>query len=234
MDIVLAPFGDMGHGRREVEAVASAPEVVDVVVLEIQLSEVGGAQIAAESQHAGLELPHLGIAVGVVVVGAALAIVAKNGQPRLAVLAHHRCVERVAHVPRLAANKIGGVANTGRIVARLAGDDVHHTGNGIAAIESRTAAAQHLHPVDQGRGQLVEQVDTRQRAVHRTAIDENLRIGLAETVDTHLVGTAILAGVLHPQACAEVERLAEVHGTDRFHLSAIDNTHRGGGLATRG
>lgn len=36
VDIVLAALADMRHGRRQVEAIAAAAEIVDVVVFEVE------------------------------------------------------------------------------------------------------------------------------------------------------------------------------------------------------
>ena len=70
---------------------------------------------------------------------------------------------------------------------RFASDDVDDTCDGVAAVEGRAAAAKHLDAVDHGCGQLVQKVDTSQGAVDGAAVDEDLRVGLRETVDANLV-----------------------------------------------
>ena len=98
VDVVLAAFGDMGHRRWQVEAVAAAAEVVYVVIFEVEFGKVGGAQVAAESDHAGLEESDFRVAVAVVVVGVAVPVVSEQGEPCATVAADDGGVEGVAPV----------------------------------------------------------------------------------------------------------------------------------------
>lgn len=78
-----------------------------------------------------LQFANLGIAVAIVVVGFALAGVTKDDDAGTTVVADQRGIERIGEIPRLATDKVSGVAYTGAVVAWFAGDDVDDAGNGM-------------------------------------------------------------------------------------------------------
>ena len=87
-----------------------------------------------------------------------------------------------------------------RIARRFLGDDVDRAADGRRAVQRRTAAAQHLDPLDHVGRNLLQSVDARQGRKDRMRIDENLRIMAVESVDAHLREAAVLAVVLDPHA----------------------------------
>ena len=96
------------------------------------------------------------------------------------------------------------------IAQRLSRDHVDHPTDGIRAEESRATTTHHLDTLDHRGRDLLQPVDTSQRAEDRTAINKDLRIGSLQTIDTDLVEATVLAVVLDTKSWLEAQALAEV------------------------
>ena len=89
------------------------------------------------------------------------------------------------------------------IAQRLSRDHVDHPTDGIGAKESRATTTHHLDTLDHRGRDLLQPVDTSQRAEDRTAINKDLRIGSLQTIDTDLVEATVLAVVLDTKSWLE-------------------------------
>ena len=110
---------------------------------------------------------------------------------------------------------------------------------GIRAKQSRAAAAHHLHTFNHVGRNLLQTVYPRQRAEDGTRVDENLRIRPVQSVDAHLLISAVLAVVLHTHTRLEVQPLRQtgrvgiLERLDRYHVYQR-RRHAAGRLVTVG
>ena len=114
----------------------------------------------------------------------------------------------------------------GRTARRLLGDDVDRAADGRRPEKRRTAAAQHLDPLDHVGRNLLQSVDARQGREDRVRIDQNLRIMAVEAVDTHLHKAAVLAVVLDTHAGLERKPLRQARSIGPLEQLGVEDAHQ--------
>ena len=185
---------------------------------------------AEERPHAhrlAVDDGHFGEAVAVVVVARTVAALAEDAKPRTAALGDERSIEhRVVVIGIAAAERSQRMRQLRRIARRLLGDDVDRAADGRRPEQRRTAAAQHLDPLDHVGRNLLQSVDARQGREDRVRIDQNLRIMAVEAVDAHLREAAVLAVVLDPHAGLERQPLRQARGVGLLEQPGVQHAHQ--------
>ena len=104
------------------------------------------------------------------------------------------------------------MGNLGRVAHRFLRDDIDRTGDSGRAEQGRASSAHHLYPLDHICRDLLQAIYAGQGAEDRPAIHQDLGIRAFQTIDTHLLETAILAVVLHTHAGLEVQTVGQGSG----------------------
>ena len=223
-------LGYVGHVRREVYRVAAAAELVYVVVFGRQFGVGRGLVVSAESRRLGLQPRDVAVTVAVAVVGVAVLDHAEEIYSGAAVVRYERSVERGVVFGRAALQYVGDVRQRERVAQRLLGYDVHHAAYGTRPEEGRASAADDLHTLDHGCGQLLEAVDGGQGAEYGVRVEQYLRILSFESVYAQLCGAAVAAVVLYAQPRLELHRLRKVgrgRAVEEFGRGDVDDNCRG-------
>ena len=200
IDVVIDLLGDLGHMGREVDIIATATELADVVILGGELRVCRSLIITSKTERTREHTRQIGEAVVVAVVGITILDHTKEIDSGAAVVRNKRAIERGIELCIAALHNIGRMAQLERVAQRLLGDDIHNATDSVRAEECRAATANNLNALDHSHGQLLKAIDTRQRREDRARIEKYLRILTIQTVDTELHRTAVAAGVLDAQA----------------------------------
>lgn len=222
--------GLLGHHRLvglQVESVAAAAVLLDVVVLGHETRVGARAEVGAHAQRLRLQLGQLGEAVAVAVVARAVAHLSEETHAGAPARRDERGVEhRGVVVGAAAADRGERVRKLRRVVERLARDDIDRAADGRRTVERRAAAAQHLDPLDHVGGDLLQSVDAREGREDGVRVDQNLRVVAVEAVDAHLGEAAVLAVVLHAHAGLERESLRQRHGVGPLEQIGAHDAHQ--------
>ena len=160
------------------------------------------------------------------VVARAVACLAEEGDTQPTVFAHHGAVEVRRVLKRVqAAQSARLVREGGRVACRFAGDDVDRARDGRRSEQRRSAATHHLDALDHVGRDLLQPVDARQRAEDGSRVDQDLRIGAVEAVDTHLAEAAVLAVGLHAHAGLELQSLGDVGRLGALEELRVKHVH---------
>ena len=78
---------------------------------------------------------------------------------------------------------------------------------------------------------MFQAINSRKGTENGTRVDQNLGIGSVKTIDAHLLETAVLAVVLHPDAGLEIQSLSQVDGVGRGEDLRVEHVHQRGSEA---
>ena len=240
IDAVLQLLGYQRLVRRESQLVATTTVLLQVVILYRNLRIIAGLDVGAHAHRLTFQLRQLGKSVAVVVIAGTFSVLSENCQSQLLVVGYQRSIHcGIVFENRCIAYPRQCVRELGRVAHRFLGNDVDGAGNGRRAKQSRAAAAHHLHTFNHVGRNLLQTVYPRQRAEDGTRVDENLRIRPVQSVDAHLLISAVLAVVLHTHTRLEVQPLRQtgrvgiLERLDRYHVYQR-RRHAAGRLVTVG
>ena len=84
----------------------------------------------------------------------------------------------------------------------------------------------HLNPLNHVGRNLLQSIDTSQGTEDRTVVEQNLRVGSLQTIDTHLLETTVLAVILHTYPRLEVQTIGQGGGIVGLKHSRIQHIHQ--------
>ena len=119
------------------------------------------------------------------------------------------------------------VADFGARTHGFLGYDVDGSPDGRSPEQGGTAPSDDFDPVDHGRGDLLQSIDSGKGGENRAGIDENLRIMAAETVDPGLREPAVLAVVFNPDTGLERQAVRQGRRYSRDENPAVQHVDKG-------
>ena len=155
-----------------------------------------------------------------------VAVLSEHIKSRPMIIGHQRCVQRSIIIERrAAADRSKSMCQLPRIAQWLLGDDINGSGNSGRTEQGRTSASHHLYPLDHIGRNLFQPVNTGKGTEDGTRIDKNLCIRTVQSIDAHLLETAILTVRFDPDTGLEVKPLRKCRRVcilKHLHIYHID------------
>ena len=148
-------FGDIRLMRFLLAFVSSAAVVCRMMVLHRDLAIRTGLEKEPCARGRTAQLRYFAVSVVVAVVRAAGTMGSKDIRTYFAAVTHDRTVQTGVDIISGMLVDIAYIGYIDEIAHRLLGDDIHHAGDGVGSIYSRSAAAHHLYTVDHGSRHLL-------------------------------------------------------------------------------
>ena len=221
--LVLERFGDARFFLREVELVAAAMGLIEVLVGGFEGAGFRGTVENLDAGDGVAEFGNLGEAVGGEIDAVAVGVEAVDGDGGLVV------GERTAHaeggfaIEGLVGEKLqgGGEAGDGR--GRRFGDEINHAGDGLGAVEHGGGAFHDFDAVDEDGGEKRCTVNLGEAWIQRCAVEEDGGVVGGEAEELDLVDAAVLAVVFKADAGHEAEAVGEGDAAARFDFGGGEN-----------
>ena len=106
-------------------------------------------------------------------------------------------------------------------------DDINCPGDSGRAEQCRSPSSHHLYPLDHIRRDLLQAIYASQGAEDRPAIHQDLGIRAFQTIDTHLLETAILAVILHTHAGLEIQAVGQGSRVCGLEHLGVEHVYQG-------
>ena len=161
------------------------------------------------------------------VVRGTVAALPEEVDTRLMIVRHQRGVHGGIVIRTASPDHRQRMGDLGRVAHRLLRDDIDRTGDSGRTEQGRASSAHHLHPLDHIRRDLLQAIYASQGAEDRPAIHQDLGIRAFQTIDTHLLETAILAVILHTHAGLEIQAVGQGSRVCGLEHLGVEHVYQG-------
>ena len=228
INIMFHLFGNIRFVGRKVHRIAPAAELMNRMIFHHQTTIRTGFQKRPHPGSLAFQLGQLAVPVTVMVIFGAETRLGKNINPAFMVIAHQRSIQRGRMIKNgLSSNHIRHVSHLCGITLRLFGNHIYRSGYCRRTEQCTASSSHHFHPFNHIRRNLFQPIYPAQRTEHRTRINQYLRIRPIQTVNPHLLESAILAIVLHPNSRLEAQSFRQTGCACSFKQFRIQHFHNG-------
>ena len=227
IDSVLDLLGYHCLVRREIDIVATAAELVKMVILGRQLAVNACLQIGTHPDGLRFQPRQLGESVPVAVIAVLVPHLPKNGHAHLVVIRYEGGIEGGIVVQGGGSAYAAQCVGCGdRVSGRLLCDDVDGPGNGGRSEQCRPAAPHHLDTVHHIGRNLLDAINPGEGAEDRSRVNKYLGIRAFKSIYAHLLIAAILAIVLDADPWLETQPLRKRGGIDPVVCLHVQHVHK--------